>query len=1095
METMDPTLTDGCASGGRADLGNQAVLYDDFRAGRCAVGAACPRLHQSVILAAPVPLHVQGPSSPALPFVAKEEGSGSQPLPRRKGPCFQFESHGTCRWGNNCRYSHDIQPTNRVKRPKSYGAPVPLTAHELAEKALSARAKLEEAIQRKRGQKADKVTNIPKKEANSQATKPKPKNACFEWEKGRCAKGDQCQYHHDTQKHTEIVTQGGPQSPPPLTVEELAEQALSVRAKLEERIRRSNGQHVPIHVSRQTKKANLANVCFEWEKGYCADGSQCLYRHDMQIHTGIDSAASSRASHVPSIREPGRSRDMGVGAPPEYIQAHVNALDLTVKSPEAKGMSMLGGLEMSIAQQLREIQRVQEEVQRELEQKEEAKRGALQRAQREQEERRKAKEMMQAAIEERKAQAEAEKKAKVQRDLEERHAREQAVTWSLSPPGFELCSVAISNIPRNVKEKDIVELFVREFEIRPNLIHLTKFHHSKDGLRATIIVPLEAIGAIENRALGGIELLDQLLAFQFGANAQFGGMNVSTSAQDPNALSISWRLPSGVMIAKYTSMEDAIKYQQFIDGATIRGRKVKAILCPKPEGRAAPFWTPESVKITNLDLATTTNDLYVLAGTESIRSVKGLVYDTESFVKGLEDRLKSAGALSLAPSKDGSKILARFPSHEVAQQVYEAIQAGQYGTTPILHLSLPKKFLYNITICEEQFAAQKALWDQLAEGTTKQGPAHVRVYEGNGRRRFIQVLGSDPKRVGALKVRVENLVAGTRLPSSEWHDTFTTPHNDFLKDVGSSHKVHIVCDKRFRALRLFGTEADIANARQLIQEEVSRINASEFSVPIPHPSIAFFIKGRGLQIVQDLLGALQVSLHVCSDGAALRVKGGDGERLKVQEVIDNHTPEKIAEGELCSVCGTDVMLPEILGCGHVYCHDCLQHYLASAVSLEKFPIACLGATATCNCPISLPIIKRIVSPEKMEDLLEATYRTYMERHSTHFKCNPGVKTPLKCPSCFREVCIGCSEDEHGALSCEEAHLHRDSEQESLTDAWAAQNGAKKCPDCQVRIVKGEGCNHITCRCGAHICWRCLGSFSTENIYDHLHSTHGGIHDD
>ncbi|KAH6915588.1 hypothetical protein BKA70DRAFT_1556209 [Coprinopsis sp. MPI-PUGE-AT-0042] len=387
MGTVDPTLTDGCASGGRADLGNEAMLCDDFRAGRCAVGAACPRLHPSVILAAPEPVHVQGPSSPALP------------LWPTKDALVLNDFHAGRALASNSR----VMPTNRVKRHKSYGAPAPLTAQELAEKALSARAKLEEAIQRKRGQKADKVTNIPKKEANSQATKPKPKNACFKWEKGRCVnfKGNQCQYHHDIQKHAEIVTQGEPQSPLPSTIEQLQGQARSFRAKLEERIRWKNDQHVPVDVSRQTTKAKLAN-----------------------IHIGIDSAASIRASHAPSIREPGRSRDMGICAPPEYIQVHDNALDLAVKPHEAEGVMVLGEPEMSMAQQLQEIRRVQEEVQRELEQKEKAKQEALQRAQREQEERRKAKVVMQAAIKERKAQAEAERKAKVQRDLEERHARE-----------------------------------------------------------------------------------------------------------------------------------------------------------------------------------------------------------------------------------------------------------------------------------------------------------------------------------------------------------------------------------------------------------------------------------------------------------------------------------------------------------------------------------------------------------------------------------------------------------------------------------------------------------------------------------------------
>ena len=38
---------------------------------------------------------------------------------------------------------------------------------------------------------------------------------------------------------------------------------------------------------------------------------------------------------------------------------------------------------------------------------------------------------------------------------------------------------------------------------------------------------------------------------------------------------------------------------------------------------------------------------------------------------------------------------------------------------------------------------------------------------------------------------------------------------------------------------------------------------------------------------------------------------------------------------------------------------------------------------------------------------------------------------------------------------------------------------KKCPKCEVWIMKNEGCNHITCRCGAEFCYVC-GKIYTVN---------------
>jgi hypothetical protein len=46
------------------------------------------------------------------------------------------------------------------------------------------------------------------------------------------------------------------------------------------------------------------------------------------------------------------------------------------------------------------------------------------------------------------------------------------------------------------------------------------------------------------------------------------------------------------------------------------------------------------------------------------------------------------------------------------------------------------------------------------------------------------------------------------------------------------------------------------------------------------------------------------------------------------------------------------------------------------------------------------------------------------------------------------------------------------------------------------IEKKEGCNHMTCRCGAHICWKCLKVFeNSEATYDHLKAVHGGIYEE
>ncbi|KAK8842585.1 hypothetical protein M9Y10_025443 [Tritrichomonas musculus] len=53
----------------------------------------------------------------------------------------------------------------------------------------------------------------------------------------------------------------------------------------------------------------------------------------------------------------------------------------------------------------------------------------------------------------------------------------------------------------------------------------------------------------------------------------------------------------------------------------------------------------------------------------------------------------------------------------------------------------------------------------------------------------------------------------------------------------------------------------------------------------------------------------------------------------------------------------------------------------------------------------------------------------------------------------------------------------------------------KCPKCQTPIFKDGGCNHITCPCGCHWCYKCGEGFKTAaQCYAHLSKVHGGCFD-
>lgn len=96
-----------------------------------------------------------------------------------------------------------------------------------------------------------------------------------------------------------------------------------------------------------------------------------------------------------------------------------------------------------------------------------------------------------------------------------------------------------------------------------------------------------------------------------------------------------------------------------------------------------------------------------------------------------------------------------------------------------------------------------------------------------------------------------------------------------------------------------------------------------------------------------------------------------------------------------------------------------------------------------------------------------------------------------CPSCFVPVCTGC-QAQHGDMSCTN-YQEVSSGRHAANEKLKREMGIKDCPKCKTPLEKTDGCDHMICQCGAHICWVCLETFQTSgDCYDHMKARHGGI---
>ena len=677
--------------------------------------------------------------------------------------------------------------------------------------------------------------------------------------------------------------------------------------------------------------------------------------------------------------------------------------------------------------------------------------------------------------------------------------------------GFESCRLTIRNLPLDAKEHEIIELFTQQ-GINRDSIRVDKIV-IKDGHREAVVLTNRAQGGPVAIGLDGSQFRDETIHFEFGENTASEAMGQSSS-KDCNVLTITWRAPSITMIATYHTMDLARSRARVLDNTLFAGRKLKVEMNRPPNGVVLRHYIPESIKIMNLPPDILSNDVAKLTDTSRIKPLKPVAYNLEELLVALRHHLDRIGGLQTfeqSQQNDGNiAVKARFEIPEQAQSARDSLDGVRLRPGyPLFHLFLPKPHHYIITISTEQYHAQKRNWDSLAEGGGK--GSLVRIQEQSRNKTvFIRVVGDEKKAVGALKVRVETSAAGERLDAKYWHRSFSFPKGrEFLSKVYADTGVFLRCDWKIQALRMYGDDGRKERARQMITNEVARLAFMEWTIPVKREAVGYLVR-KGLVVLKERLGDDAVTLDLASRPCKLTLRGGEDARHALDVVFEqamNGTDilgPGSNEDDVCPVCYEEVSHPVKLGCNHIYCTPCIRHYVTSAADTKVFPLTCMGDEAKCKVPIPIPVIRRFLLPQQYKNLVDVVFSTYLDQHPQDFRycttpdctqiyrCN--LEGMIKCPSCFAEVCPSCHEEAHEGMTCGERNRRKTQEEEALNNNWATMNGVKKCPSCQVWLEKTEGCNHMTCRCGAHICWNCMGVFPANEIYRHLGEVHGGAFD-
>ena len=169
---------------------------------------------------------------------------------------------------------------------------------------------------------------------------------------------------------------------------------------------------------------------------------------------------------------------------------------------------------------------------------------------------------------------------------------------------------------------------------------------------------------------------------------------------------------------------------------------------------------------------------------------------------------------------------------------------------------------------------------------------------------------------------------------------------------------------------------------------------------------------------------------------------------------------------------------------------------------NKYTIECQGAAGSCNKTLALAELEEQLSTSALEQVFRASFKSYMSKNPQLLRYCPTPDCGIvyrvttqpyshRCNGCFGTICTACHGQHLPGTTCAE-YKDLKSGGHAAFERLKKEMNMKDCPRCGITMDKIDGYNHMTCRCGAHVCWVCLADFKTSGeCYAHMNRSHGG----
>ncbi|KAJ8120002.1 hypothetical protein ONZ43_g3177 [Nemania bipapillata] len=471
---------------------------------------------------------------------------------------------------------------------------------------------------------------------------------------------------------------------------------------------------------------------------------------------------------------------------------------------------------------------------------------------------------------------------------------------------------------------------------------------------------------------------------------------------------------------------------------------------------------------------------------------------TESDIsRAIRSRMKASARFSKEEeAKDAVKKFhnSPLPFQKTAKLTVQLVYCARFKVSSVIYDAVERQIKANIPRWKMQYV----------HFTAYEQPQPPKWY------RTLKIEGEDCKKVAEAKNVILDILAGIVAKDGSsvlWQPSLRGNGEIYrrLAQLQQQTGVVILRNKAKSQLRLFGPPNKCEEVQTAISKILNDQSSKEYAIELDEEMFRWARLG-GYKKLTAVLGSDCVSLDITSTPKRIIINGTASNHETALSIMNGQTPPSARSDpndQDCPACLTEAEDPIRTRCGHTYCLDCFQNLcLADPKQGSAVEVRCVGDSGRCDTVLDLPQLQENLPSTVFEELLEKSFASYARRHPDMlqycpspdcdcvYRANGPVKTHT-CRGCLVPICTSCYAP-HDGMSCAEYQDVSSGRQEA-NEKLKREIGIKDCPQCKTPLEKTEGCNHMTCRCGAHICWVCLEFFSVSDAcYVHMRQRHGGI---